>query len=84
MKESEELNGLKEDVKAINKKPAEMSDEEIEQISGGFAPAERRCPVCGTLLMWEVLDDDSEIYHCFSCGKIRYYWAEDHWEMDAT
>ena len=35
MKTKEELKALKEEVETINKKLAELSEEELEQVSGG-------------------------------------------------
>ena len=35
MKTKEELNSLKEEVKTLNKKLAELTEEELEQVSGG-------------------------------------------------
>ena len=35
MKTLEELNALKNEVETLNKKLAELSDEELEQVSGG-------------------------------------------------
>ena len=35
MKTKEELNALKEEVETLNKKLAELSAEELEQVSGG-------------------------------------------------
>ena len=37
MKSKEELNKLKEKVEAVNKKLAELTPEEIAQVSGGLA-----------------------------------------------
>ena len=37
MKTEEELNALKEEVETLNKKLAELTDEELEQVSGGVA-----------------------------------------------
>ena len=37
-KTKEELNKLKEEVEAVNKKLAELTPEEIAQVSGGFGP----------------------------------------------
>ena len=37
MKTKEELNALREEVKTLNKKLAELSEEELEQVSGGDA-----------------------------------------------
>ena len=38
MKTPEELNTLKEEVETLNKKLAELSEEELEQVAGGFEP----------------------------------------------
>ena len=35
MKSKEELNALKEEVEALNKKLAELSEKELEEVSGG-------------------------------------------------
>ena len=35
MKTKEELNALKEEVETVNKKLHELTDEELEQVSGG-------------------------------------------------
>ena len=35
MKTNEELKALKEEVETLNKKLAELSEEELEQVSGG-------------------------------------------------
>ena len=35
MKTKEELNALKEEVENLNKKPAELSEEELQLVSGG-------------------------------------------------
>ena len=40
MKTKEELNALKEDVETLNKKLAELTEEELAQVSGGRAKAE--------------------------------------------
>ena len=37
MKSIEELNALKEEVEALNKKLAELTEEELAQVSGGGA-----------------------------------------------
>ena len=39
MKTKEELNALKQEVEALNKKLAELSEEELAQVSGGDAPS---------------------------------------------
>ena len=36
MKTKEELNELKEEVETVNEKLHELTDEELEQVSGGY------------------------------------------------
>ena len=36
MKTKEELNALKEELEALNKKLHELTEEELEQVTGGF------------------------------------------------
>ena len=36
MKSKEELNALKEEVENVNRKLHELSEEELEQVNGGF------------------------------------------------
>ena len=38
MKSKEELNAIKEEVEAVNEKLAELTEEEIAQVTGGFVP----------------------------------------------
>ena len=38
MKSKEELNALKEDVETVSKKLAELTEEELAQVSGGVLP----------------------------------------------
>lgn len=38
MKTKEELASLREEVETLNRKLAELTEEELEQISGGFIP----------------------------------------------
>ena len=40
MKTKEELNALKEEVETMNKKLAELSEEELEQVAGGGSESE--------------------------------------------
>ena len=54
MKTKEELNTLKEEVEALNKKLAELTEEELAQVSGGGGvpcpsprPIKRDMPMCG-------------------------------------
>ena len=38
MKTKEELNTMKEEVEAMNRKLHELTEEELEQVTGGFEP----------------------------------------------
>ena len=38
MKTKEELNALKEEVETLNKKLAELTEEELAQVAGGVLP----------------------------------------------
>ena len=40
MKTKEELNALKEEVETVSRKLAELTEEELEQVSGGLVPFE--------------------------------------------
>ena len=42
MKTKEELNDLKEEVETLNQKLAELTDEELVQVSGGIALSDRQ------------------------------------------
>lgn len=39
-KTREELNAIKKEVETLNKKFTELTDEELDQVSGGFMPPE--------------------------------------------
>ena len=41
MKTKEELNALREEVEALSKKLAELSEEELKEVAGGLAPGRR-------------------------------------------
>ena len=43
MKTKEELNALKEEAETVNKKLHELTDEELEQVSGGNS---KKCDGC--------------------------------------
>ena len=76
MKTKEELNALKEEVETLNKKLHELTEEELEQVSGGLGPSNGKkkklyCVKCGyvkgtfpegTALMWYVTEK------CPQCG----------------
>ena len=38
MKSKEELNALKEEIETLNKKLAELNEDELEQVAGGILP----------------------------------------------
>ena len=40
MKTKEELNALKEEVETLNKKLAELTEEELNQVTGGVNPTD--------------------------------------------
>lgn len=42
MKTKEELNKLKTEYAAMNEKLAELSDDDLDQVTGGFEPASSR------------------------------------------
>ena len=42
MKTKEELNALKEEVETVNKKLAELTEEELAQVAGGLDPRRPR------------------------------------------
>ena len=68
MKTLEELKALKEEVETLSKKLAELTEEELEQVAGGYLFNEY-CPNCGCKLI-EVADDHSfSFWHvCPDCG----------------
>ena len=51
MKTKEELNALKEEVETLKGKLAELNEDELKQISGGYAPQyTMTCPNCGNTM----------------------------------
>ena len=48
MKTKEELNEIKEEMETLNKKLAELTDEELAQVSGGGVTLPCRSPSVGT------------------------------------
>ena len=44
MRTAEELNAIKEEVENVNKKLAELSEEELKQVTGGLLPV-LDCPL---------------------------------------
>ena len=49
MKTKEELNALKEEVETVIRKLAELSEEELSQVTGGIIndKDDQECPLCG-------------------------------------
>ena len=45
MKTKEELNALKEEVNTLNMKLAELSDDELKEVTGGFIPPYPPCKI---------------------------------------
>ncbi len=41
MKPKEELNAIKEEIETLNNKLAELNEEELKQVAGGFDPFEK-------------------------------------------
>ena len=77
MKTKEELNALKKEVEAMNKKLAELTEEELKQVSGG-APMNRVltktqlvCPDCGYVLAEYPLGTSYMLFdlYCPVCKK---------------
>ena len=58
MKTKEELAALKEEVETLNEKLAELTEEELEQVSGG-----KLIVIC---------DDDCENCHSTTCHRRRH------------
>ena len=50
MKTKEELNTLKEEVEALNKKLAELTEEELSIVAGGFCPDEHNVMLTGDFI----------------------------------
>lgn len=68
MKTLEELNSLKEQIETLNKKLAELTEEELKSVTGGYLYNEF-CPLCGCKLI-EIPDDHAfKFWHvCPDCG----------------
>ena len=69
MKTKEELNALKEEVETLNKKLAELTEEELEQVTGGEEPGVRTtmyCDACEGLMGW-IGDYLGQYFDCPYC-----------------
>ena len=73
MKAKEELNALKEEVEAVNKK---LTDEELEKVDGGsfgdvFKKLDMICPKCYKPTMYTHFDERCKrCKKCKNCGYI--------------
>ena len=64
MKTKEELNALKNEVKDLNAKLAELSEDELKQVSGGYLIAHDitiPCPSCGKNMTIKMFTADGDI-----------------------
>ena len=83
MKTKEELNALKKEVEAMNKKLAELTEEELKQVSGGLGPSLKKkkiycvecgyvaCTFAGTTFTWAVAEK------CPQCGAMNSFEVGD-------
>ena len=74
MKTQEELNALKEEVEALNKKLTELTNEELKQVSGGripptWIPVDESCPEfnSGTTCPWSIMKGKYD-----NCGGCKH------------
>ena len=71
MKTKEELNALKEEVETLNKKLAELTEEELAQVSGGiyptWIPVDESCPEfnSGTTCPMSIMKGKYD--NCYDC-----------------
>lgn len=71
MKTKEELNELKEEVETLNKKLAELKEEELAQLFGGiyptWIPVDESCPVfnSGTTCPMSIMKGKYD--NCYGC-----------------
>ena len=61
MKTAEELNALKEEVEALNRKLAGLSEEELKQVTGGFGPDFR--PATEPAVLGDAGDFSADSHH---------------------
>ena len=90
MKTQEELNVLKEEVENMNKKLAELTEEELKQVIGGAAENSDQgiitdwCPFCGECVDYYMIKKYNvryrEFWHCGKCGDLTYFKKEGRWE----
>lgn len=77
MKTKEELKALREEAEAVNKKLAELSEEELAQVSGGVdypgvSYYEGHCPECGCIMSC-IKDYERRIISDIHCSCCDYF-----------
>ena len=80
MKTKEGLNALKEEVDTLNKKLAELNEEELEQVAGGTGEMPSfPCPDCGTPIVPVTVKNGrtTVVVVCPSCGKDMSFELSD-------
>lgn len=82
MKTAEELKALKEEVETLNKKLAELTAEELAQVSGGAdsGMGTDNCPFCGEFMNFSGYGYRRNFFHCKNCGDLTYFTDEKRWE----
>ena len=70
MKTNEELKALRNEIETLNKKLAELTEEELEQVIGGESYDHMRvCPYCGGRLEIHPWYSEPGVYRCVSCRR---------------
>ena len=79
MKTKEELNALKEEVETVGKKLTELTEEELEQVTGGETEGMRdygvlvgHCPNCRFELR-AIYDHATSLYWDITCRNCGFY-----------
>ena len=66
MKTKEELNALKKEVEAMNKKLHDLNDKELEQVTGGLdrkkITYQEYCPKCGYLFYERIYFERDKVW----------------------
>ena len=86
MKTPEELNAIKEEVEAMKKKLADLTEEELAQVSGG-GEYDPRCPLklsapnpnlCNRVVCKNCYEIYELYYRYGRCGVYGIEWEEHH------
>ena len=84
MKTKEELIALKEEVEALKKKLAELTEDELKLVAGGEdnGMIAGQCPFCAEYEDYKRIDYSYKIehWHCGNCGDLTYFRLEYRWE----